>query len=66
MKTFSVPTRETVSPVNQQLFDKVSKGLGKVPNLFATMAYSENAPGMYLALSTRLAGASSFPDDLYN
>lgn len=51
MKTFSVPTRETVSPANQQLFDKVSKGLGKVPNLFATMAYSENALGTYLALS---------------
>jgi AhpD family alkylhydroperoxidase len=52
MKTFTVPTRETVSSANQQLFDKLNKGLGKVPNLFATMALSENALGTYLALSS--------------
>ncbi len=52
MKTFTVPTRETVSPANQQLFDKLNKGLGRVPNLFATMALSENALGTYLALTS--------------
>lgn len=52
MKTFTVPTREEVSPANQVLFDNLKKGLGKVPNLFATMAYSQNALGTYLALST--------------
>jgi AhpD family alkylhydroperoxidase len=51
MKTFEVPTRETVSPANQEIFDKLTKMLGRVPNLFATMAYSNNALGTYLALS---------------
>jgi len=50
MKTFNVPTRETVSPANQALFDKLHKALGKVPNLYATMALSENALGTYLTL----------------
>ncbi|GAA0540229.1 carboxymuconolactone decarboxylase family protein [Chitinophaga japonensis] len=50
MKTFNVPTRETVSPANQALFDKLNKALGKVPNLYATMALSENALGTYLTL----------------
>jgi len=52
MKTFTVPTRESVSPANQILFDNLKKGLGKVPNLFATMALSQNALGTYLALSS--------------
>jgi len=51
MKTFNVPTRETVSAANQEIFDKLAKGLGKVPNLYATMAYSENGLATYLALS---------------
>lgn len=52
MKTFNVPSREEVSANNQTLFDNLKKGLGKVPNLYATMAYSENALATYLALST--------------
>jgi len=48
---FTVPTREEVSPANQVLFDNLKKGLGTVPNLYATMAYSQNALGTYLALS---------------
>lgn len=52
MTTFQVPTRETVSAANQGLFDKLTKGLGKVPNLYATMAYSENALGAYLTLQS--------------
>ncbi|PZR24623.1 MAG: alkylhydroperoxidase [Citrobacter freundii] len=52
MKTFTVPTREEVSPANQVLFDNLKKSLGTVPNLFATMAYSQNALSTYLALSS--------------
>jgi AhpD family alkylhydroperoxidase len=52
MKTFKVPAKENVSPANQQLFDKLAKGLGKVPNLYATMAYSENGLATYLALNS--------------
>ncbi len=51
MSTFNVPTRETVSPANQEIFDKLSKAIGKVPNLYATMAYSEHGLATYLALS---------------
>lgn len=49
MATFTVPTRDTVSPSNQVLFDNLKKGLGKVPNLYATLAHSETALGNYLA-----------------
>ncbi|MBO9201011.1 MULTISPECIES: carboxymuconolactone decarboxylase family protein [Niastella] len=51
MKTFTVPARENVTEANQAIFDTLKKKLGKVPNLFATMAYSKNALGTYLALS---------------
>lgn len=50
MTTLQVPTRDQVSPANQALFDQLKKGLGKVPNLYATLALSEHALGNYLAL----------------
>lgn len=50
MTAFYVPTRETVSSANQALFDQLKKGLGKVPNLYATLAHSETALGSYLSL----------------
>ncbi|MFM9889441.1 MAG: carboxymuconolactone decarboxylase family protein [Rickettsiales bacterium] len=50
MTNINVPTREEVSPANQALFDNLKKGLGMVPNLYATMAHSENALGTYLTL----------------
>lgn len=49
MTTIQVPTREQVSPANQALFDNLKKGLGMVPNLYATLALSEHALGNYLA-----------------
>lgn len=51
MKTFAVPTRDQVSENNKILFDNLNKGLGFVPNLFATMAYSENGLWNYLTFS---------------
>jgi AhpD family alkylhydroperoxidase len=48
MTTFTVPTRDQVSPANQALFDKLSKMLGFVPNLYATFALSETALANYL------------------
>lgn len=50
MTTFHVPTRDEVSPANQALFDNLKKGLGMVPNLYATLAHSEHALASYLAL----------------
>ena len=49
MNPITVPTRDQVSPANQRLFDQLTKGLGFVPNLYATLAYSEHALGSYLA-----------------
>lgn len=53
MKTFSVPTRDQVSQDNQAIFDNLQKGLGFVPNLYATFAYNDTALGDYLALQNR-------------
>lgn len=53
MKTFQVPTRDQVSPNNQAIFDNLQKGLGFVPNLYATFAYSETALGDYVAFQNR-------------
>ncbi|MBC7936379.1 MAG: carboxymuconolactone decarboxylase family protein [Rhizobacter sp.] len=49
MKKFTVPAREEVAPANQAIFDTLTKALGFVPNLYATIAYSENGLGRYLA-----------------
>jgi uncharacterized peroxidase-related enzyme len=49
MKKFTVPTRDEVAPANQAIFDNLNKALGFVPNLYATIAYSENGLGRYLA-----------------
>jgi AhpD family alkylhydroperoxidase len=50
MNTINVPTRDEVNPTNQALFDNLKKGLGMVPNLYATLAHSEHALATYLAL----------------
>jgi len=53
MATFNVPTREQVSENNQAIFDQLKKGVGFVPNLYATYAYNDTALGDYLALQNR-------------
>lgn len=53
MKNFAVPTRDQVSEDNQAIFDKLEKGLGFVPNLYATYAYNDTALGDYLTLQNR-------------
>lgn len=45
---FSVPTREQVSSKNQEIFDGLNKALGMVPNLYATIAYSDHGLKRYL------------------
>jgi AhpD family alkylhydroperoxidase len=49
MEKFTVPTHEQVSPANQANFDALKKAIGMVPNLYATIAYSENGLSRYLA-----------------
>lgn len=61
MSRIDVPTYDTVSPANQALFDNLKKAVGKVPNLYATMAHSEHALASYLALQgakSSIAGKS--------
>ena len=53
MANFSVPTRNNVSANNQAIFDQLEKGLGFVPNLYATLAHNETALGDYLTLQNR-------------
>ncbi len=48
MQTFQVPQRAEVAAGNQAIFDNLNAKLGFVPNLFATMAYSDHALGNYL------------------
>jgi len=47
--TFNVPTREEVTPNNQAIFDNLKSALGFVPNLYATIAYSEHGLERFLA-----------------
>ena len=48
MATFTVPTRDQVSAQNQAIFDNLQKGLGFVPNLYATFGLSNNGLGTYI------------------
>lgn len=43
MSKFNVPTRDEVSAKNQGIFDNLAQAVGFVPNIYATMASSENA-----------------------
>lgn len=49
MTTFSVPTRDQVSPETQLAFDGLQKMAGFVPNLFAAFGHSPSALPKYLA-----------------
>ncbi len=51
MSHINVPTREEVSADNQAIFDNLKGKLTFVPNLYATMAHSENALSTFLAFS---------------
>lgn len=49
MENFPVPTRDQVSEGSQAIFDTLQKGLGFVPNLYATIGYSAHGLEKYLA-----------------
>ena len=66
MKTFTVPTAATVSPANQAIFLQLEKGLGMVPNLYATLAHSEHALGTYLALQNAKSSLSPKEREVIN
>ena len=66
MKTIQVPRYEQVSPANQALFDSLKKGLGMVPNLYATLAHSEHALGPYLTLQNAKSSLSATAREAIN
>ncbi len=47
-KEFNVPTRSEVSSTNQEIFEQLNRALGFVPNLYATIAYSDHGLKKYL------------------
>jgi AhpD family alkylhydroperoxidase len=63
---FNVPTRDEVSPANQAWFDKLEKGLGKVPNLYATLAYSEHALGNYMTFQNAKSSVTGKAREVVN
>lgn len=66
MKTIQVPRYEQVSPANQALFDNLKKGLGMVPNLYATLAHSDTALGTYLTLQNAKSSLSAKAREVIN
>lgn len=52
INVFEVLKKENVSVKNQQVFDEVKRVFGAVPNLYSTLAYSENALEAYFKLET--------------
>jgi AhpD family alkylhydroperoxidase len=66
MKKFRVPTRDQVSSGSQTSFDTLQKALGMVPNLYATMAYSENGLNKYLAFQAARTSLSSREKEAVN
>lgn len=66
MQTFKVPARGDVSEKNQGLFDNLNKALGFVPNLYATIAYSDNALEKYLAFQGAKSSLSNKEKEAIN
>jgi uncharacterized peroxidase-related enzyme len=66
MKTISVPSRAQVSAGNQAIFDNLQSKLGFVPNLYATIAHSENALGTYLTLQSAKSSISTKEREVIN
>lgn len=64
--TFEVPTKEQVSENNQAIFTQLEKGLGFVPNLYATYAYNDTALGDYLAFQNRKGTLSAKEREIIN
>lgn len=66
MEKFTVPGREEVSPANQANFDALKKSIGMVPNLYATIAYSENGLSRYLAYQAAKTSLSNKEKEAVN
>ena len=65
-RVFTVPTRAEVSPANQAIFDKLQKGIGFVPNLYAYFAKNETALGDYLSFQNRKSTLTGKEKEIVN
>ena len=63
---FNVPAREQVAPANQEIFDNLTKALGFVPNLYATIAYSDNGLIRFLAYQNAKTSLSNKEKEAVN
>lgn len=63
MKTIKVPTREEVGPETQALYDQIAKGLGKLPNLYATIGYSQNTLKGFLQFDSAMSSSVFSPKE---
>ena len=66
MSTFNVPTTDEVSENNQAIFAQLEKGLGFVPNLYASFAHSENALANFLAFGNAKTSFSAKEKEVIN
>jgi len=66
MTNFNIPTREEVSTGNQAIFDNLKKAVGFVPNLYATIAYSDTALGNYLEFQNAKTSLSNKEKEVVN
>lgn len=66
MTVFNVPTREEVSSNNQEIFDNLKKAIGFVPNLYATIAYSDTALSNYLQFQNAKTSLSKKEKEVVN
>ena len=66
MTTITVPTREEVAPVNQEIFDHLHKTIGFVPNLYATIGHSKNGLERFLAFQNAKTSFSNKEKEAIN
>lgn len=66
MSKFNIPTKNEVSPKNQEIFNELEKSLGFVPNLYAYYAKNETALADYLNLQNRNTTLSKKEKEIVN
>lgn len=59
-KLITVPQANEVSTESQDIFENITKSLGFLPNLYATIGHSSNALKNYLQWEGSMTGKSSF------
>jgi uncharacterized peroxidase-related enzyme len=66
MSTFNVPNKNEVSENNQAIFAQLEKGLGFVPNIYASFAHSDTALGNLLAIGQAKTSFSNKEKEVIN